>query len=336
MTFECICKEPGACSKHLIAKNAQEFAICNGTAEIRSSTRQGYINSWERFEYPGQPDKPAKKGKSSRNVIDAKDRVKKLKIKLRERHNFIHGDRYYPELAGPLDLEKLTRHCLFFIMPLAGKNDWVWKWQIERLCKHLHLFEKICIGVVTSAPDARFPLVPPEYVVEEFAKYGYTEREINFVVRPNSRRKREGIAFKDQLDYVMTDDPNTIIFYGQAKGVQYAGDPKSHIHLWVRAMYKHTYENYDKAQEALNTHAFAGSFKKYGQFNTPRNHRWHYSGSFYWFRAADLWNRQWSYVDAAFFAVESWPGLHCKVEEGACLFMDDVGDLYKVNLTPYL
>jgi len=336
--FECVCSQAGQCSKHFIFKNSREYEICNDTAEIQANVRQRYIDAWERFEYPGQPEKPPKGKKVVLDTVakeNARAAVAAVKARLLLRHTFIHKDREYPELLGPLDLAKLTRHCLFFIMPLAGKGDWVWKRQIERLCKHLHLFDKICVGVVTSKPDVRFPLVHSKYVVQEFEKYGYTKEKINFIVKPNNRRKREGITFLEQLEYVMTDDPNTIVFYGQAKGIQYAADPTSRIHKWTEAMYEHTYENYEKAQEALNTHIFAGSFKKYGQFNTPRNHKWHYSGSFYWFRAADLWKRQWAYIDGAFFGVESWPGLHAKQDEGACLCMEDVGDMYGFNWESY-
>ena len=311
MKFRCECAFEGYCDKHMVVKSQREVDICNGMATVPVHTRNTYIHAWERFEYPGQPDKPKRKPKdvSSFDASASLERVKKLKARLLMRHSFVHGDRDYPELAGPLDFDNIKRHCLFFIMPLAGKGSWVWKSQIERLCKHLHLFDKICVGVVTDKPEARFPLMHPKYVMEEFAKHGYTQEQVFFILKPNNRRKREGITFREQLEYVMTDDPNTIVFYGQAKGIQYAAEPTNKIHTWVQAMYKYTYENYEEAQKALNTHAFAGRFKRYGQFNTPRNHKWHYSGSFYWFRAADLWKRQWSYIDAAFFAVESWPGL---------------------------
>jgi hypothetical protein len=75
--------------------------------------------------------------------------------------------------------------------------------------------------------------------------------------------------------------------------------------------------------------SMAGAFRKFGQFTTPGNHRWHYSGTNYWFRHDDVFSRDWQKLDQHFFGTESWPGRMFKPEETACLFADNAGDAYK-------
>jgi hypothetical protein len=80
----------------------------------------------------------------------------------------------------------------------------------------------------------------------------------------------------------------------------------------------------------LESHVFAGSFKRYGMFTTPGNHKWHYSGTFYWFRNQPVFERDWRKIDRKFFGSESWPGHVATEREAACLFHDHCGDLYQM------
>ena len=87
--------------------------------------------------------------------------------------------------------------------------------------------------------------------------------------------------------------------------------------------------NWKEAIESLNGFGCTGSFKRYGQFNTAGNHKWHYSGTFYWLRSLDLFLRNWEYIDQSFFGTESYVGSHFKREEANCLFFDNSDDLYQ-------
>lgn len=93
-------------------------------------------------------------------------------------------------------------------------------------------------------------------------------------------------------------------------------------------MYRTCLDDWERVQEHLTTKAMTGSFKRYGQFTTRGNHRWHYSGTFYWFRNRDVFQRNWRHVDRKFFGTESWPGHMFRPEETGCLFMDGADDLY--------
>jgi hypothetical protein len=66
-------------------------------------------------------------------------------------------------------------------------------------------------------------------------------------------------------------------------------------------------------------------------FGTPRNHRWHYSGTFYWFRNRDVFQRDWRTVDQKFFGTEAYPGLLFHPDDTGCLFADKTKDLYKLD-----
>ena len=81
-------------------------------------------------------------------------------------------------------------------------------------------------------------------------------------------------------------------------------------------------------QRALEQYSIAGSFRRFGEFSTPGNHRWHFSGTFYWFRNNAVFSRIWNQIDRVYFGVEAWPGKMFKPEESACLFADNAGGMY--------
>lgn len=75
----------------------------------------------------------------------------------------------------------------------------------------------------------------------------------------------------------------------------------------------------------------AGSFKRYADFDLIRNWHWHYSGTFFWFRNADVFqNQNWCRLHPNFTGqVEAWPAGLFPAAAVACLFGDDCQHLYE-------
>jgi len=201
-------------------------------------------------------------------------------------------------------------------------NNGAWKWNADQLIKRKDIFTgKRVIGVATG-PNT----VPLEEVTEHLKPL---DAEI-FTV-PNNPRIREGATFQRLLESVRSE-ADSITFYCHSKGARHGeafGDAGSTLADWTEAMYVSCLDNLDLIISQLQNSAMTGPFRRFGNFKTPGNHRWHYSGAFYWFRNADVFERNWQKMDLFFFAVESWPGLMFRPEEVACCFRDNCGDLYQ-------
>jgi hypothetical protein len=70
----------------------------------------------------------------------------------------------------------------------------------------------------------------------------------------------------------------------------------------------------------LQEYPVAGAFKKVGHGFEGSASTWHWSGSFGWFRSAELFRRSWRHQDSAWWSIESYPGLHYRPEEAGCVF----------------
>lgn len=219
--------------------------------------------------------------------------------------------------------DSCKKNLLMHIWPTKGNN--AWRWNCDRIKKRIDLFNgKRAIGIAyddkTESPE----------VVKEYMK-GYVD---DFVIVKNNPFKREGTTFTELLEKVESKDKNEITFFCQAKGVRHGGNFENNeftLHLWTDAMYRICLDNWNSVKNNLKDFAMTGSFRRFGQFKTPGNNQWHYSGSFYWFRNKDVFERNWRNLDNMIFAVESWPGLMFKADETGCLLFDNIGDLYSVD-----
>jgi len=234
----------------------------------------------------------------------------------------------YPDLCN-LPFDNVVKHLLYHVLPLGWEHEWVLDRNIEKVCKSIDQFNgKRIVAIATAGNGDTKPFICPDNVIDKFDRFG--GKDIEFVFVQNVKRLREVTSFLKMLNMVMTDDPNHVVFYGHCKGVTHP-NPESVCHTWADVMYETVYNNWEQVKGTLQDRGICGSFKKYGTFRTPLNHRWHYSGTFYWFRCASVFVRNWKRVDQAFYGVESWPGLIFKPEEAACLFHDNTKDLYKVS-----
>jgi hypothetical protein len=149
------------------------------------------------------------------------------------------------------------------------------------------------------------------------------------IERHNSRILREVVTWRPMLEAlgITSMGSREVVFSAHAKGVRHTVR-EDHIEAWARLMYRSCLDNFAAVEPLLLSHVFAGSFKRYNNFRTPGNHVWHYSGTFYWWRPAEVAKRNWQKVDNKFYGTESWPGHQAARDEAACLFLDDCADLY--------
>jgi len=209
-----------------------------------------------------------------------------------------------------------TRNLIYHIWP-NNKTD-AWRWNIKQLCDRIELFNGVrSIGIVTDGETAS---------VDEVKAAFAGHRIDNWIIKRNDAKNREGVTFRELMETLPQDDSTT--FYGHAKGVRHHAG--SLTIRWAEAMYRVTLDDWQAVAAMLQLFPIAGSFKRYGDFKLPRNFRWHYSGTYFWFRNRDTFSRDWQRLQTGFFAqVEAWPANIYTATEAGCLFGDNAGDLYQ-------
>lgn len=338
----CECDGPGYCQRHGVAKGQREFELCAGI-NCKLSQCARYFKAWEEGLLPGQSS-------SQENPKTVENARKKT---LPRAHNRGMGDtvasaikmatfnlvkpcpgckkrqawlnHHLPTPYRPVrrcDAPEFTvRNCLFHIWPVKGYD--AWRWNCDQLLKRRQLFNgRRIVSIVVDDKSE------PAEAVQEYLK-DFTDE---FLVFDNEPKYREVVSFPAMLEQIESLRPYEITFFGHSKCVRHdinSDNQGSTVFDWTRAMYETVLDYYPLVQKGLMDKAMVGSFKRHGEFKTPGNHRWHYSGTFYWFRHDEVFNRNWRYIDSRFFGVESWPGHMFVPKDTGVLFADNVGDLYK-------
>jgi hypothetical protein len=336
MNENCKCDGPGLCARHQINKTSREFDLCKGVANT-GSCGLNYWVAWENGKLGATaPAEPILKPKGFRQSADTNRRglgdtvsrgiagVSGGRIKpcigCKDREAVLNH--WLPEEMPPIEPMPFTgpirRNFLYHVYPDTAHRE-IWQRNIDNILKRMDMFNgHRAVGIVTAKH-----LDPPEMVMDAF------KGEVDdFYVAKNVKKLREVITFVPLLEKVESMDPNDVTFCAHTKGVTHNDGDWTTVHRWGDLMYRTCLDDWPAVEKMLESKAMAGSFKSYGQFRTRKNHRWHYSGTFYWFRNKDVFSRNWRYVDQRYFGNESWPGLMFKPEETGCLFLDHVGDPY--------
>jgi hypothetical protein len=213
--------------------------------------------------------------------------------------------------------EEPTRNLIYHLWPKHGNGSW--QWNLDELKRRIELFDgvrSIAIvtdGVTDSASDVR--------------EYMSGVRVDNWIELPNNSALREGQTFF-QLMETLPRDGNNVTYYGHGKGVRH--HVGSLTKRWAAMQYEICLDDFGSVRRGLESFPMVGVFKRYGSFKFVGNHQWHYSGTNYWFRNADVFDRDWRRLQPGFFAsVEAWPANIFDAHETGCLFGDDVHDLYQ-------
>ena len=236
--------------------------------------------------------------------------------------------KWHPELHPARPLVDPICNLIMHVLPVAA-ND-VWKWNLEQIARRQHRFNgKRVLAITTDnrvqsgKKNVRTVSAKEVLSFSESIGLGWTHTK-EFV---NNQTLREVVTFPWLLETVCSGNPNELTFSCHAKGVTHSMD--SITVRWAERQYRTCLDDWQTVWRTMERYAMAGSFRKFGQFTTPGNHKWHYSGTNYWFRHDDVFSRDWRTIDTKFFGTESWPGRLFKPEECACLFADDAGDVYK-------
>lgn len=219
------------------------------------------------------------------------------------------------------------RHLLFHLWPKKTTLG-VWQRNLDQLKQRWPLFTgKKVIAVATSNDSATLE------AVQDYMR-GY---ECEWVHVENDPNLREVKTFIPLFERVESEPGYT--FYAQGKGATKPINRGVTIHAWTAAMYEILLDYWPLVQETLSQKPIVGIFKKHkpGCFGGSRSD-WHYSGSFFWFKNAELFGRRprlpnvinrqavnestwdWRSIEPVWFGIESYPSMMFAPDEAGCLF----------------
>ena len=210
------------------------------------------------------------------------------------------------------------RHLTYHVW--ATKKHDSWRWNLEQLAKRWDLFNgKRIIGIAHDEGSEH-----PEIILQFAESLGMAFDLA--VVRGNNQKLREVVTWLPMLHHLNPESAadDEVVFSAHAKGQKY--DDPGHTRDWTDLMYQSCLDNWPAVHEALRTSLMAGSFREFGLLG--KWHDWAYSGTFFWWRLAEIGKRKWNDIDQWFAGTESWPGKMCDPRETACLFMNDSRRMY--------
>lgn len=221
----------------------------------------------------------------------------------------------------------VSRHLMYYVWPRG-----CWREVMLDFVRRMELFNGQRLLVVAYDQPRDVALVE-----SEFGSYFDTVLPCH-----NIKELREAVGWLPCLQRLVRDDPNAVIYAAHAKGVTHPGDPI--IQRWTREMTEITLDYWPAVEQAFQSHAMVGAFRRTGTFpvvahasgTQSKQERWHYSGTFYWMRAKDLFHRDWRKMDWTWYGTESYPGAQFSAEQCACLVGDWCGDLYQPETWEHL
>ena len=214
------------------------------------------------------------------------------------------------------------RHLTFHIWP-TKKHDG-WKWNLQQLAKRWQVFNgKKVLGLVLDPDTETFDTVT-QYAESIGVRFDHV------IVKANDSKLREVVTWLPMIDWlnIASMGPSDVVFSAHAKGVRH-DTMTSALSRWTEIMYATCLDDMKAIEQSLKNHIATGSFKRYGMFPTAGNKKWHYSGTFFWWRPQEISRMNWRSVDQKFFGTESWLGRLLYQNQADCLFWDSCGDLYK-------
>ena len=219
-------------------------------------------------------------------------------------------------VSGPF--ESNIRHLTYHVWPT--KRSDCWQWNIDQLAERFWLFNGIkCLGIVTDADTHS-----AEFVIEYAASRGMIFDHIES--HKNNKQLREVVTWLPMLRHLRPRfaGADEVVFSAHAKGTQYENG--RYTRDWTGLMYQSCLDYWPLVEQHLKTSLMTGSFREFGLLGKWND--WAYSGTFFWWRIAEIGKRRWMDVDQWFAGTESWPGKMCDPRETRCLFLNDNTRLY--------
>lgn len=205
-------------------------------------------------------------------------------------------------------LVETVNHLICHLYPRIGGP---WRATVEALKKRLDMFDgRRIFGVVRGAGLEDWELVRQE--LEGVA----TE----LIVNDNDAGLREVVTLRPAIE-IVERLPGSV-FFCHSKGATHHAE--SICQEWREAMFEVCLNYPALISAALEDKPICGPFRRFGGLGVE----WHFSGSFFWFRAESVFMRHWRYVQDVWYGVETFPACNFHAHESRCLFMDRCGDLY--------
>jgi len=351
MTYplQCVCTGPGTCTATGRQCPAAMFERCKADARYRY-----LLSGIPRTEWPAElqpvpkpakrskPERPAKKSpirlpcihlipgtESSRDPTGQHNPCGKCHTHECEVHGTCTTGTPYDGTACCAKCDDYarpwTRHLLYFVYPV--RDGGVWQSNIDKLKARLDLFNGRRI-VAISTECNRFPLADPDEVRDRLgADVEYIEVPARTVPSVGQRFRYLGevAAFVPLWEKLQTyAGPGDCTFYAHAKGVTKPVNDGISVHRWGDLMYRANLDHWPDVAAMLERFPIVGAFKKIGPC-FGRRADFHYHGTFYWCRNADVFDRNWRKVRQRYGGTELWPGRMFKESEAGSIFYGGSG-----------
>jgi len=213
------------------------------------------------------------------------------------------------------DLSEAKRHIMFHMWPLRETDSW--QWHIRNLAARWHLFNGT--RILSCAIDSR--TVHESEVIEYGKRFGVEWNHV--IARPNNPTVGEVDSWECKIRLLPPATEHDVVFYGHSKGVRVRTNTTA-VRLWTQLMYEANLDYWPIMQSVLEENIFGGALRRLDHYRLPGNFRWHYSGTFYWFRWLPVSQRHPEKIHRKYIGTEAWPGGKARREEGGVIFLDDM------------
>ena len=204
------------------------------------------------------------------------------------------------------------------------KNN-MFDYHINKLRKYIPKFNnKRIVNIATG--DG---LYSPDYVKDKLSGL-----DVQFFETPDSNEYRESLGFFEKLlPAVESLDTNEYTFFGHSKSnsdKRQLDSYKRPHRLWTEYCYNHNLSDIDGVVDKLQTYHTYGIFKRtIGLETVASDSKWHYSGTFFWFKNSEIFNKDWkSKIDSGRYGTEAFLGRLIDDNNSYCAFNLN-GDLGK-------
>lgn len=210
-----------------------------------------------------------------------------------------------------------VRNLIYHLYPFRGNG--VWEWNVRQLVSRIGQFNgKRVVGLALDDSTAT--------EADVRAAFGESAAGITFLTVQNNPGLREVTTFDGLFSAVQSLDVHEATFYAHNKGVRHGmtADRGTTCTDWAQVMYESCLDYPEHVADVLSRHPCAGTFKKVGHGFQGSASAWHYTGSFFWFRNADLFWRNWRHIDRCWYGIEPYLSLHFGAGDAGCLFLDGI------------
>jgi hypothetical protein len=200
-------------------------------------------------------------------------------------------------------VEKPLRHLIFHITPQeTALGQKCWKWHLRQINHYAHFLDGQRIFAIATGPgllpaDQVAPFLPPRSQI---------------ISVPNNNELRETYTLPLLLARAFTVEPDDTVLYAHSKGMTWMGHQfEATTRWWSLAMYRHLFSA--AALENSRKFPFTGWLKYEGRAPAfPAYSKWHLVGTFWWFKATEIYRRMWWNIYPAKFGAEAYPSGFCE------------------------